>query len=162
VVRVVRLPNWPDEAVEVAVAVLSKWRDGLRRRCGVNADALPLGLAPHKLVQTSPDGVEQIAGRFLSADLAEGTAEFLRQVSPQDTLHGDPGNAGAARSEGTGNPAIHRLAHERNALLFAQGMAVAEVETHTPKAEGRDFQLTFSKFAFLHFVSFRERISRPE
>ena len=98
----VRLPNWPDEAVEVAVAVLSKWRDGLRRRCGVNADALPLGLAPHKLVQTSPDGVEQIAGRFLSADLAEGTAEFLRQVSPQDTLHGDPGNAGAARSEGTG------------------------------------------------------------
>jgi hypothetical protein len=89
-------------------------------------------------------------------------AEFLRQVSPQDTLHGDPGNAGAARSEGTGNPAIHRLAHERNALLFAQGMAVAEVETHTPKAEGRDFQLTFSKFAFLHFVSFRERISRPE
>jgi hypothetical protein len=49
-----------------------------------------------------------------------------------------------------GDAAIHGLADERDGLIFAQGMAVAEVQAHAAEADGRDFQVAFTELAFLH------------
>jgi hypothetical protein len=49
-----------------------------------------------------------------------------------------------------GDAPIHRLADQRDALLLGQRVTVAEVQPHAAEADGRDFQIAFSKFALLH------------
>ncbi len=48
------------------------------------------------------------------------------------------------------NAEFDRLADERNAFLFANGLTEAETHTHAAEADGGDFQVAFTKFAFLH------------
>jgi hypothetical protein len=49
-----------------------------------------------------------------------------------------------------GDTALHRLAHQRDALPVAQAMAVAEIQPHAAEADRRDFQAAFSEYALLH------------
>jgi hypothetical protein len=49
-----------------------------------------------------------------------------------------------------GDAPIRRLAYQRDALFLGQRVAIAEVQPHAAEADGRDFQITFSKFAPLH------------
>jgi hypothetical protein len=39
---------------------------------------------------------------------------------------------------------------QRDACFFVDSWAIAKAQTHTPKAEGGDFQPTCSEFTFLH------------
>src|SRR5215469_2613360 len=46
---------------------------------------------------------------------------------------------------------LHRLADELDALLFAQGVAVAEVQAHAAEADRRHLKAA-SEYAFLHLL----------
>jgi hypothetical protein len=52
----------------------------------VTADSLPLGFASFVLVETWADGTQEIAGRFVSEDLAESSAVFLRIHAPSKSF----------------------------------------------------------------------------
>jgi hypothetical protein len=42
----------------------------------------------------------------------------------------------------------------RDSLLLIYGWAVTKAPSHAAEADGRDFQIAFSKFALLHCFSF--------
>ena len=49
-----------------------------------------------------------------------------------------------------GDAQFHRLTDQLDALLLAEAVVVAEVQSHASQPDGRDFQIAFSKFTFLH------------
>src|SRR5262245_2439338 len=50
--------------------------------------------------------------------------------------------------------AFHGCPDKRDCLLLIHSGTVAKAHAHTAEADGRDFQITFSKFALLHGSSF--------
>jgi len=48
------------------------------------------------------------------------------------------------------NAACHGRSEKRDHLLFVFGRAVRKAHSHTAESDGRDFQITFSKFALFH------------
>src|SRR6266478_5541328 len=46
--------------------------------------------------------------------------------------------------------AFHGGSEKRGHLLFVFGRAVRKTHSHTAESDGRDFEITFSKFALLH------------
>ena len=50
-----------------------------------------------------------------------------------------------------GNAALYRRADQRDTLVLTERSGIAEVQPHAAEADGRDFQITFSKFACFHF-----------
>ena len=49
--------------------------------------------------------------------------------------------------------ALHGRVQQRRHLLLIFGRAVRKAHSHAAEADGRHFQIAFSKFAFLHYFS---------
>ena len=50
-----------------------------------------------------------------------------------------------------GNAALYCSADQPDTLVLTERSGIAEVQPHAAEADGRDFQITFSKFARFHF-----------
>lgn len=53
----------------------------------MNADALPVGFAPVKLLCQYADGHVESTGSFVSRELAEGTQAFLANLFSENSYH---------------------------------------------------------------------------
>ena len=60
-----------------------------------------------------------------------------------------------------GDAALDRRADQRDALLLAERSGIAEVQPHAAEADGRDLQITFSKFACFHYFFSRVALLIP-
>ena len=60
-----------------------------------------------------------------------------------------------------GDAALYRRADQRDTLVLTDRSGIAEVQPHAAEADGRDFQTTVSKFAFLHYFFSRVALLIP-
>jgi hypothetical protein len=51
--------------------------------------------------------------------------------------------------------AFDSLPNQKDHFLFVGDRTVRKAHSHTSQANGRNFQITLAKFAFLHYVSYR-------